>query len=285
MRIENHNRTILPNPYTASTVTELPKLETGSAPQIQEHYYVELSSVAARELPEGVIEHEPVKRYFNEEVNTSLEKVLADKAPEVSKAVYQLIESNFFASDADYREEERASLIAAGITQAQFIADNYMRPDEAAEFMDKIRLIAAVAKTRQVDPRTGHVSYVELPQRPHGAPEDYVRTEDLMRRYDPEAYAKLGKAIANGENFASILIQFAAKLQSHPEWIQAYRREQAQIMSNLRNTRIDNEFEHIKATTVQDFVAVMQSHIEQSSVDYKDLLLRNTMAFARILGF
>jgi len=53
-------------------------------------------------LPEGVIDHEPViRRYFNEEVNTSLEKVLAGKAQEVSKAVYRLIESNFFAADAE----------------------------------------------------------------------------------------------------------------------------------------------------------------------------------------
>ncbi|MED1781554.1 hypothetical protein P4V43_06905 [Brevibacillus fortis] len=34
--------------------------------------------------------------------------------------------------------------------------------------------IAGVAKTRKVDPATGSVSYVELPQKPHGTPNDYV---------------------------------------------------------------------------------------------------------------
>jgi hypothetical protein len=180
MRIENDVRTMLPNLYNASANRNT-RLETGSYSDILQHDTVELSAAYARALPEGVIEHEPARMYFNHEINATLERVLAGQDPEVRKAVYQLIEANFFPTNADYSEEERSALMAAGLTQARFIAENYMEPGDAADFMDTIHLIAAVASTRKVDPQTGQVSYVQLPQRPQGAPEDYVRVQDLIR--------------------------------------------------------------------------------------------------------
>lgn len=284
MRIDQYNWMLVPHLYAASRSVGPTRMETGSFSGILRHDTVELSSATARDLPDGVIEHEPAKMYFNEEIKATLEKVLAGKAPEVSKAVYQLIESNFFAANVDYTEEERTSLIAAGLTQAQFIADNYMQPDEAEEFMDTIHLLAAVAKTRTVDPETGVVRYVDLPQRPQGAPADYVRIQDLMKKYDPDAYAKLTDAVINGGNFASILIQFAKKLHNNPDWVKEYREEQENFMKELQNTKIENEFMHIRATSVQDFVESMRTHIENSSFANKALIMKNTMQFAKTLG-
>jgi|HigsolmetaGSP11D_1036233.scaffolds.fasta_scaffold05062_2 hypothetical protein len=283
MRIENDVRSMLPNLYNASANRNT-RLETGSYSHILQHDTVELSAASARALPEGVIEHEPARMYFNHEINATLERVLARQDPKVRKAVYQLIEANFFPTNADYSEEERSALMAAGLTQARFIAENYMEPGDAADFMDTIHLIAAVASTRKVDPQTGQVSYVQLPQRPQGAPADYVRVQDLMQRYDPEAYARLGREIARGGNFASILIEFAKKLQRNPDWVQKYREEQDNLMNELRDMKIDNEFDHIRATTIEDFTAAMKAHLEQSTASYKDLLLKNLLAFARRLG-
>jgi len=63
-------------------------------------------------------------------------------------------------------------------------ADTAHRPDreEAGEFMDTMHLLAAVAKTRTVDPETGLAGYAQLPRRPHGAPADYIRVQDVMRK-------------------------------------------------------------------------------------------------------
>jgi len=48
--------------------------------------------------------------------------------------------------------------------------------------MDTMHLLAAVAKTRTVDPETGLAGYAQLPRRPHGAPADYIRVQDVMRK-------------------------------------------------------------------------------------------------------
>ncbi|WP_239616362.1 hypothetical protein [Cohnella mopanensis] len=282
MRI-NPNATI-PNLYTASETPNSPKLESGNLSQFLQHDTVDLSSVAARELPSGVIEHKAAQMYFNEDIKASLDKVLAGKAPEVVEAVNRLIESNLFAANVDYSAEERSSLIETGLSQAKFLADHYMQPEEGSEFLDTINLLAAVATTRKADPETGNVTYVELPQRPRGAPDDYVNAGALMQKYDPEAYAKLKEVIASGGNTGSILIQFAQKLQKNPDWAKAYRDNQDKVMTGLRITKIDNRFESVNANNVNDFVESMKTQIAQSSLSNKDLILNNTLAFARTLG-
>ncbi|QJD86382.1 hypothetical protein [Cohnella herbarum] len=285
MKISANTGSTLPNLYSATATSDSPRMESGDLSQLLRHDTVELSDVVSRELPIGAIEHKPAQMYFNEEIKASLDKALAGKGPEVREAVDRLIESNLFAANVDYSSDERSALIEAGLTQAKFLADNYMQPEEGSEFLDTIKLLAAVATTRQVDPETGRVSYVELPQKPRGAPEDYVSAGDLMKKYDPESYSKLQDAVANGGNTGSILIQFAKKLQQNPDWVKGYREDQDKLMKDLRSTDIDNRFESVKANNVNDFVDSMRNQIAESSLSNKDLILANTLAFARTLGF
>ncbi|QMV42683.1 hypothetical protein [Cohnella cholangitidis] len=284
MRINAAANSALPNLYSASATPDSPKMETGNLSPFLRHDTVELSQVVARELPNGVIEHKAAKMYFNEEIKASLDKVLAGKSPEVGEAVDRLIESNLFAANVDYSSEERSALLEAGLTQAKFLADHYMQPEEASEFLDTIHLLAAVATTREVDAETGNVSYVELPRKPLGAPAEYVNAGDLMQRYDPEAFSKWKEAIANGGNAGGILIQFAKKLQKNPDWAKEYREDQDKVMKDLRSTRIDNRFDSVNVNTVDDFASAMRERIAQSALSNKDLILNNTLAFARTLG-
>lgn len=214
MRIpaEVGNTAYLPLP-TLSGKDTTPRLTVGTFLHLEHRDTVELSSVTLRELPDGVIIHETPRFFFNTEINETLDRILSDKAPEISKAAYQIIESNLFASNRDLQDEERTALREAGLAQTRYLAEHFMNEEDATTFLQTMHLLAALSTTRKVDPATEKVSYAELPNRPKGAPADYVQASRLMERFDPAAYSAMQAAASQGKNPASLLLQFAKKLQ------------------------------------------------------------------------
>ncbi|NTU31454.1 hypothetical protein HPY27_14990 [Brevibacillus sp. HB1.1] len=280
MYIQSNTRYLTPQ---LSTNQLAPKMVTGTRLALPEHDTVDLRSHKARELPADVIEHHSVQFFFNTEINERLDKIFADKPPEARKAFDHILEQNFFNSPSTYTDEERAALVEVGLTQGKYLADQYMADENAAEFLDTLHLLAGVAKTRKVDPATGSVSYVELPQKPHGAPSDYVNPSKLMERYDPEAYKKM-HAATNQTEKVSMLIQFVKKLQHRPDWISQYRNEQATLLSDLKNTKITNRFENVNTKDDTEFVRRMNTLAENASFStFTPLLQTNLASFMKIL--
>jgi hypothetical protein len=288
MQVQTEKGYISLNLYAQSRKENKPKMVVGNIPELAHKDTkdtVELNSVVSRQLPDGVIKNETPKFFFNTEINASLDKVLAEKAPEVKKAAYSIIESNLFATNPDLSDDERAALLEAGLSQAKYLADNYMTDDEASEFLATINLLGAVAKTRKVDPATGNVTFIDLPQKPQGAPGDYVDIQKLMQRYDTKAYSKLQSVAATKGNVGGILIEFAKKLRQHPEWVQEYRKEQESLMTDLRNTKIENRFEGVNTMNIETFAIEMKERAEHSSLKNIDFLIRNVGSFALLLGY
>jgi hypothetical protein len=257
-------------------------MSVGSRPALAHHDTVELRSAAARQLPPGVIEHETPKFFFRAEVNASLDRVLTGKPPEVRKAVYHIIEFNLFNNNSDLSDEERAAMLELGLSQAKYVADNFMTENEASEFLDTIHLLAAVSQTRKVDPATENVTYIELPQKPQGAPDDYVNPSKLMQRFDPESFRKLQAAAASERG--SILIQFVKKLRDHPDWVTQYQKEQENVLAKLRNTSFDNRFKDASTTDFVQFVKQLNELAENTTFPDKSFLTRNIASFALLLS-
>lgn len=61
---------------------------------------------------------------------------------------------------------------------------------------------------------TGVASYTTPPSKPQGAPDDYINTGDLMKRFEPDTYAKMQEAIVNGGDWGEIFTNFVKKSQS-----------------------------------------------------------------------
>ncbi len=246
---------------------------------------VELGSIPARELPEGEIKHHVARRILGGEVDAALDRVLGVKPPEVADAAYRIIGSNLFADSIDLSEEERAELLESGLAQAKYLADNYMSEEEGQAFLETIRLLAGVAKTGKADIAEGRIVYDELPQRPVGAPEDYVSSSELMKRYDPSGYAAMKEAIAGGnmEGGLSKLLQFVRNSQPQlREWTEAFVKERNEKLDGLRNAVIGNRFEGADtASGLSAFLAGMNERFG-SSVN-SGLLQRNLQAFASLL--
>ncbi|WP_429842610.1 hypothetical protein [Brevibacillus sp. FIR094] len=281
MHIQSNTRYLTPQLTTNQTA---PKMVTGTRLGMPEHDTVDLRSHKARELPADAIEHHSVQFFFNTEINERLDKIFADKPPEARKAFDHILEKNFFNSQSSYTDEERAALVEGGLTQGKYLADQFMADENTAEFLDTLHLLAGVAKTRKVDHATGSVSYVELPQKPHGAPNDYVNPSKLMERYEPEAYKKMHAATTNQTEKVSMLIQFVKKLQHRPDWISQYRNEQATLLSDLKNTKIANRFENVNTKDATEFVREMNTLAENASFStFTPLLQTNLASFMKIL--
>lgn len=285
MKIQTEKGDVSLNLYIQSRKENKPEMVVGNIPKLAQKDTVELNSVVPRQLPDGVIKNETPKFFFNSEINESLDKILAEKTPEVKKAAYSIIEFNLFPTNPDLSDNERDALLEAGLSLAKYLADNYMTDGEASEFLDTINLLGAVAKTRKVDPATGKVTFIDLPQKPQGAPNDYVDTQKLMQRYDPKTYSQLQSVAATGGNVGGILVEFVKKLRQHPEWVQEYRNEQDRLMTDLKNSKIDNRFEGVNTINIETFAKEMKERAEQTPFEKIDFLTRNVDSFALLLGY
>ncbi|OOM75915.1 hypothetical protein CLPUN_29520 [Clostridium puniceum] len=248
--------------------------------------YVDILEISkeGRQLAVGVIEHEPAKYFGTIEINDSLNKLLDGKDSKVSKAVYTTISSNFLPDGTISDNEERTALLEAGLSQAQYISDNYMTKDEATEFMAPMNKIAAIAKTRTVDPKTGNATYVTPPEKPKGAPEDYVNTSELIKRFEPDTYKKLNESITTGGDWIDILTSFVKKSPHHKDWINTYIEETAKLEKDLQNTIIDNHFTGTDTSSLSSFAKSMQKKIQNTSFENKDFLTRNMDYFIHMLN-
>lgn len=65
-----------------------------------------------------------------------------------------------------------------------------------------------------------------LPQKPNGAPDDYINMENLMKRFDPDAYTQFQETMRNNASEGlSLLLKFAKQVPKHPDWMETYRKE------------------------------------------------------------
>ncbi|MDU4698091.1 MULTISPECIES: hypothetical protein [Paenibacillus] len=67
---------------------------------------------------------------------------------------------------------------------------------------------------------------VTIPDRPAGAPEDYVAAAKLMEFVHPETYGKMTEAFAQGDikSGLSQLLEFVRNIPAHPEWMENYKK-------------------------------------------------------------
>ncbi|MFB5678128.1 hypothetical protein ACE3NQ_22605 [Paenibacillus terreus] len=300
MKIESNVISSLPSLYTQNRdnnqANNKLKLETGFA--LPGHDSVEISEAArqlaegisTRELPVGAVKHNSIRPLFTSEINSSLEQLLAGKPPEVEEAVNFLISSNFVPDGSVADESERAALLESGLSQAKFIADNYMTGDDAEKFLATMNQIAAYAKTRTVDPETGQASYIDIPRKPEGAPDDYVDINYLMKKHDPESANKITEILkdkmngGSGAGFAEILLDFNQKLMKNPQWAKDYHTENDHVDTVLKNTKIANQFDGADTSDMAAFLEDMDSKFQNTSFENKDFLTKNIQYFALILG-
>ncbi len=256
-----------------------PALVTGTIPELSHDTDTVEISPAARQLAASDIVNHSAKYFGTVRINDSLNRLLKDQPSEVKEAAYGIIQSNFITDVTG--EEERAALLALGLTQAKYIADNYMKDDEATEFMNTIRQIGAISKTRTVDPETKEIHYETPPQRPIGAPDDYIDLTDMMQKFEPETLDKLQEAIVNGKDWSSILRSFAKKASTREDWLKEYREGTAQQIGDVAS---DNRFGNASTASMTEFLKDIKDRIADAGYKNTGFITDNLEAFVRTLG-
>jgi hypothetical protein len=286
MQISGNSASTIPNLYDSAKkpAAEL-RLEQSTFSGTREYRDLLEISPAGRQLAAGAIQDQPARYYGSAEINDALQSVLKGKDPEVERAVYTIIQDNLLPGGSVTDEEERAALLESGLSQARFISDRYLTKEEAGKFLAAINQIAAIAKTRDVDPETGEAAYRQPPTKPKGAPDDYVNPAELMKRFDPSGYEKFREELQNGGDWSKILVQFSMQVTEHPEWVKAYRAEIQQQDAALQNAKIDNRFSGANTANLDDYLADMNGKIQAlASSGVQEALTRNLQNFARIVG-
>lgn len=236
-------------------------------------------STASRQLASSDIVNHSARYFGTVQINESLERSLQDQSPEVKEAVYGIIQSNFITDITE--EGQRSALLELGLAQAKYIADNYMKGDQATAFMDTIRQIGAISTTRTINPETKQIQYDTPPQRPVGAPENYIDLNYMMRKFQPETLNKLQDAIVNGKDWSSILTDFAKKAATNKDWLTEYREAATQSSGSLP---AQNRFEHVDTTRLSSFATTVQEIIAQLDSTNNTFLTDNLQAFIQKLG-
>jgi hypothetical protein len=249
-----------------------PKMVNGTVTDHHNQDRVEISQTG-RELAADTIQHHLANYYGTAEIRDSLNQLLAGKTPEVRNAVSSIIQFNLVPGGSVANDEERAALLEIGLSQAKYLAENYMQGDEAKQFLATMNQIANLSKTGTTPP-----------QKPYGAPDDYMNITDLMKRFEPDSYAKMSEVIQSGGDWSKILFEFAKKVPQNREWAQKYREETDNQAANL-HAKIQNRYDSADTTNMSSFLRDMKRMIENESWANPNLLTRNLDYFAHVLGY
>ncbi|RAI94291.1 hypothetical protein DET54_10891 [Paenibacillus pabuli] len=255
-----------------------PALVTGKIPELSHNNDTVQISQASRQLAASDIVNHAATYFGTVQINDSLNRLLTDQPSEVKEAVYGIIQSNFITNVTG--EEDRSALLELGLTQAKYIADNYMKGDNATEFMTTIRQIAAISTTRTVDPETKEIHYETPPQRPFGAPDDYIDLTYMMKKFEPKTLDKLQDAIVNGKDWNSILQSFAKNVSTNQDWLKEYKEDVAKSTGNIAG---ENRFEKASTSSLSEFVEDIKNMIAHAGIENNDFLTDNIQAFMRTL--
>jgi hypothetical protein len=258
-----------------------PTMVNGTIPGLS-HDSVSLEiSNEGRQLAESDIVHHAAKYFGTAQINDSLNQLLENKSSNVKEAVYGLIQSNFITNTGFGSEEERFALIDLGISQAEYIANNYIEESKRSQFMDTMKQIAGIAKTRTMDSSTGEIHYNTPAQRPVGAPEDYIKITDLMRKYEPDTLNKLQDAIATKKDWGSILISFAKKAAANESWRQEFRVDSDKQREEIMQSVSQNRFDTASTSSLTDFTTDIKDMIVNAGFSNNTFLLTNFDNFIR----
>ncbi|CAM3884170.1 hypothetical protein COLU111180_12600 [Cohnella lubricantis] len=295
MRIDNHAAWHL-NINAAKQAPAQLRVESGVASEFLRRDSVEISEAsrrlaegAGRELPEGVVHQQPAKRFFSADLNGTLDRVLGGQSAEVREAVDAIIDRHFVPDGSDAADEgTRKALLELGLTEAQYIADNYLSREDARDFLAAMNQIAAYASTGTMDPSTGRMTYTAIPQKPLGAPDDYVAIDDLMKTVEPDTYERLAEAVRSGSNgegddYGSILIDFANRAAQNPKWTEDYLKNVRQANAYLNDTIAHNRFEGVDTSGLDDFLRELEAKLQNAGWGDSQLLQNNLKEFARLL--
>lgn len=226
----------------------------------------------------------------NIKTNDKLVKGLAGADKNVADAAYSIIQNDLIPHNVGtMTEDERQELILVGLEKAKYLADG-LDEDKAGLFMDAMNTIAKYGINGTLDSQ-GNVTYDIRWGALVGAPDDYINTNELMKKIAPKEYAACSAMMAEGlqkndnhliANAIRYMIDWEMQAyRKNPQPFENEKQEQVNWVKGVENTIIPDTYSRTDRSSLQ---SLTNSILEQNQgLDY-DFLFRNLQEFADLLA-
>lgn len=192
---------------------------------------------------------------------------------DVRQYAYDIVRKDFLIDNAgDMSEEERQDLISLGLSEAQFIADNYLSGDNAKDFMTAIKKVAGIAAraTREED---GTMDYGGIYRRDHTQNGYTVEITDsfaMMKHFRPdlyEEYKSLQKELKETHDTEGILKECTKLLSGfmnelvteQPDAWKQFKKEGLARLEETSENDVKDTFQNVETKSAKGFIqALMQ---------------------------
>ena len=199
---------------------------------------------------------------------------------EVRQYAYDIVRHDFLLIKAEgISEDERQDLISLGLSEAQYVADNYLSGDNAKIFMTAMKKVAGIAASgeREEDGTMDYnIIYKTDPayqtKDGHTSTQGSIDMVKMMKRYRPEMYKEfkaLQKELKETEDgnqhdlvkqSAMLLIRFTNEIMAEqPEAFKEFERDGLRRLEQASDKDVKPTFRNVDTKGTQNFIqALMQ---------------------------
>jgi hypothetical protein len=234
-------------------------------------------------MNEAVVQLENTYRMVipNIQANEKLYNSLEGADENAVKAANGIIK-NYFLPDnvGDASEEERQEMIAFGMEEAKYVAENYLDDENAADFFSAMETIAKYGMNGTVD-ENGNVTYDIKKGTMVDAPNDYVNRMDVLKSKAPDLYNEINElnySIVNRKNSEKYSTKFLELYQKAEKVLnnassdedgktnqEAAVEEYADWKEKIEETKLPNVFSNVKYDNLQSFFVSLQNQSNLSN--------------------
>lgn len=237
-----------------------------------------------------------LKRTGHEAIDNKIVDALKNVDEDVRNYAYEIVNNDFLRDyKGDMTEDERQDLIALGLKEAEYIADNYLSGEDAGEFMKAMKKVAVIAADG-VEGKNGRMDY-GLPEGTmvdkNGHTIHTTDTEGMMKAYSPETYKKYSalvdefKETGNQDKLIAsmrLMIQFVVDTaKNDPGAVDRYEKGVARKVSDMSDKDVRHTFDDVDTASSDRFINSLKNmqnknHLEHG-VSYQN---RIKQIFSRI---
>lgn len=212
---------------------------------------------------------------FNRTGYASIDNAIIDSlhgvSDEIRQYAYDIINNDFLVNSAEHMsEDERQELVSLGLSEAQFISDNYLSGDNSKDFMEAMKKIAGIA-ANGVQEEDGTMDYggiycTNVTENGHTV--QITDSVAMMKRFRPEMYEEyrsIQKECNENNNTdclkaaSKLLVKFMNELASEqPDAFKQFEKEGLEKLEQSSDKDVRDTFKHVDTKGVQNFVDALK---------------------------
>lgn len=232
---------------------------------------VQRTAASGKKAPE--VKRDLVRTGYASIDNTIIDS-LNGVSDEIRQYAYDIVRSDFLLDNAEgISEEERQDLISLGLSEAQYVADNYLSGKNAHAFMASMKKVAGIAAAgvREEDGTMdyGNIYHTDITE--NGYTVQITDSLQMMKRYRPDMYKEY-KAIQNTmkdaqneddvmnvlHKMGDLSLRFINEMmRDQPEAFKEFERDGMKRLAQASDKNVKNTFRNVDTKGIQNFIQAL----------------------------